>query len=413
MGKTKKIFQLALIVVILLTTITTYADDKDKDKDKDKAAATANANTKVTPKSKLDDKENPQLVGKRDINKHQPNFYSLAKEIGLGQQLSGEVERQLKFIDDPIVTEYVNRIGQNIVLNSDAKVPFTIKVVDSEEINAFALPGGFFYVNKGLILAADSEAEIVGVMAHEIAHVAARHGTEQATKGQVANIGSIGLIFIGGPIGLAARSVVNLAVPLTFLKFSRGSEAEADLLGAEYAWASGYDPMGMVAMFEKLAQKETHKPGSVAKVFSDHPATGDRANNVRALITKFPDRDEYIVNTSEFNQVKARLLAVSGGSRSNGGLNSPGTDGRPTLKRRPDAGSTGDVDNGQPPQAPRDRPTLKRRDNDPNYQNQTDPQEPPVAPNRPTLKRSGSTDNPSDSPSDSSSSSSDSSDNNN
>lgn len=378
-SRASSIFCFALAAIVLLTSTSVFADNKDKDADKAK------------PKSKLSDKENPEMIGKRDINSHQINFYSIQKEIGIGQQLSGDVERQLKFIDDPVITEYVNRVGQNIVLNSDAKVPFTIRVVDSDEINAFALPGGYFYVNKGLILNADNEAEIVGVMAHEIAHVAARHGTEQVSKGRLFQYGSIPLIFLGGPIGIAAQSAANIALPLTFLKFSRNAEAEADMLGAEYAWASGYDPNGMVAMFEKLAAKDKNKPGSVSKLFSDHPATGDRASTVRALITKFPDREEYIVNTSDFNRIKARLQALSGGSgsRLGNGNGNGGDNGRPSLKKRRDNDTQGtdiDTDNGQPP-APKERPTLKRRDSDPDYNNDPQPAN-DSAPARPTLKRS-------------------------
>lgn len=382
MSKHYKISLLAVIMTLLLSAIPTYADNKDKDKDKDKNTATS------TTKGKLEANQDPTQVGKRDINKRQINFYSIEKEIAVGQGLAAEAERQLKFIDDPVVTEYINRIGQNIALNSDAKVPFTIRVVDSEEINAFALPGGFFFVNKGLILAADNESEIVGVMAHEIAHVAARHGTEQVSKGQFVNYASIGLIFLGGPIGLAARSAANLAIPLTFLKFSRNAENEADVLGAQYAWASGYDPMGMVAVFEKLSKKEK----KVASVFSDHPATGDRATTVRSLISKFPEKDEYLVNSSDFVKVKSRLLALSG-RPANGGDPLSNPDGRPTLKRRQGDNGSGDANSdSQPSDNQQGRPTLKRRtdgadgaDAQPASDNQ--PQ------GRPTLKRNDNSNN--------------------
>ena len=137
---------------------------------------------KVQP---LDEKENPEMIGKRNINKHQINFYSIDKEVGIGRQFAQEVDRSAKLVEDPIIVEYINKVGQNLVLHSDAKVPFTIKVIDADEVNAFALPGGFFYVNKGLILAADNEAELAGPMAHEIAHVAAEYGLpviEDATE---------------------------------------------------------------------------------------------------------------------------------------------------------------------------------------------------------------------------------------
>lgn len=393
---------LALLFVFLFTSLPALASEKDKEKDK------KDSKNQTKSSSKLGKKENPELVGKRDINNNQINFYSLEKEIAIGQQLAAETERQLRLIDDPIISEYINRVGQNIALNSDAKVPFTIRVVDSEEVNAFALPGGFFFVNKGLILAADSESELVGVMAHEIAHVAARHGTEQVSKGQLLQFGSIPLIFVGGGIGILARSAAGFALPLTFLKFSRGAESEADLLGAQYAWASGYDPNGMIQMFEKLNAKETKKPGTMSKIFSTHPASGDRADFLRKLITNFPQKEEYIVNTSDFNQIKARLQAVAG-VRRNGNGGQPGDDsssGRPTLKRRTDNSVDGvDSDSTQPP-APKDRPTLKRRGDSPADtgddveidNNDTNSQPPaqsqPSSPSgRPTLKRSGGGDN--------------------
>src|SRR2546423_2405614 len=198
-----------------------------------------------------DKKKDPDEIGNRDVGKG-INFYSLEKEIGLGKQLAQEVERQAKIIDDPIVAEYVNRVGQNLVRNSDAKVPFTIKVLDSEEVNAFALPGGFFFVNSGLMLKAESEAELAGVMAHEIAHVAARHGTKQATKGEIINLASIPLIFMGGWAGYAIRQGASVAIPLGFLHFSQSLEAEADYLGLQYLYKSGYDPNAFVDFFEKI-----------------------------------------------------------------------------------------------------------------------------------------------------------------
>ena len=212
-----------------------------------------------------DKEKNPDEIGNRDVGKG-VNFYSLEKEIALGKQLAQEVERQAKIVDDPVIAEYVNRVGQNLVRNSDAKVPFTIKVLDSEEVNAFALPGGFFFVNSGLILKADSESELAGVMAHEIAHVAARHGTRQATKGELINIATIPLIFMGGWTGYAIRQGVGLAIPMGFLSFSRSMEREADYLGLQYMYKAGYDPTSFVDFFEKIQTLEKRKPGTVAKV---------------------------------------------------------------------------------------------------------------------------------------------------
>src|SRR5947207_6722473 len=225
-----------------------------------------------------DKKKDPESIGDRDVGKG-VNFYSLEKEIGLGKQLAQEVERQAKIIDDPIIAEYTNRVGQNLVRNSDAKVPFTIKVLDSEEVNAFALPGGFFFVNSGLILKAESESELAGVMAHEIAHVAARHGTRQQTKGQIINYATIPLIFIGGWAGYAIRQGASVAIPLGFLHFSQSMESEADYLGLQYLYKSGYDPNAFVDFFEKIQSLEKKKPGTLSKIFSSHPPTDNRIKN--------------------------------------------------------------------------------------------------------------------------------------
>src|SRR5947209_1538675 len=235
--------------------------------------------------SAKDKKKDPEEIGNRDVGKG-VNFYSLEKEIALGKQLAQEVERQAKVIDDPVIAEYVNRVGQNLVRNSDAKVPFTIKVLDSEEVNAFALPGGFFFVNSGLILKADSESELAGVMAHEIAHVAARHGTRQATRGEIINLASIPLIFMGGWTGYAIRQGAGLAIPLGFLNFSRAFEREADYLGLQYLYKTGYDPTSFVDFFEKIQSMEKKKPGTMSKVFSTHPMTDDRIKSAQTEIQK-------------------------------------------------------------------------------------------------------------------------------
>ena len=301
-----------------------------------------------------------QNIGSRDINRHDINFISLDKEIELGREFAKQVEQDSRLITDPVINEYVNRVGQNIVRNSDARVPFTIKVIDSDEINAFALPGGFFYVNSGLILAADEEAELAGVMAHEIAHVAARHGTEQASKGELFNFASIPLIFIGGPIGYGIQQAANLLVPLTFLKFSRKMEEEADYLGTQYLYKSGYDPSAMVSFFEKLQAKEKAKPGSVSTLFSSHPATGDRIKKVQETVTTIlPPADQYVETTSEFNRVKSLLASIQN-------THPPEDKNRPTLHRRtraPNPDDTIDKPADKPAGQPDDddqRPTLKR-----------------------------------------------------
>ena len=290
-------------------------------------------------------------VGSRGLG----DWYSLDTEIRMGKEYAQQVEASSKLIQDPVITEYVNRIGQNLVRNSDAQVPFTIKVVDSDEVNAFALPGGFFYVNSGLILAADEEAELAGVMAHEIAHVAARHATRQMTRAQWANIGTIPLIFVGGGIGYAIRSVAGLALPMTFLSFSRGFESEADYLGLQYMYKSGYDPNAFVQFFEKLQAREKKKPGTLAKAFSTHPPTPDRIAHSQDEIARIlPARPQYIITTSEFDDVKSRLAAVENRRKviDNKDANKPSL--RRTAQTTDKSGSTDKTDD--------DRPTLHRRD---------------------------------------------------
>ena len=310
-----------------------------------------------------DKKKDPDAIGDRDVGKG-VNFYSLEKEIALGKQLAQEVERQAKIVDDPIIAEYVNRVGQNLVRNSDAKVPFTIKVLDSEEVNAFALPGGFFFVNSGLILKADTEAELAGVMAHEIAHVAARHGTRQATRGELAQIGMIAMSIAipYGWTGYAIRQGTSLAIPIGFLQFTKAFEAEADYLGLQYLYKAGYDPTAFVDFFEKIQTLEKKKPGAMAKVFSTHPMTDDRIKSAQTEIQKIlVAKPEYVVNTSEFNDVRGRLNMLHNRRK----VDTNKDDGRPRLRRAPGSGN-GPVDQNEDGTTPKtdqdERPTLKRRD---------------------------------------------------
>jgi beta-barrel assembly-enhancing protease len=312
----------------------------------------------VTAGSALAQNKNkdPDAIGDRDVGSG-VNFYSLEKEIALGKQLAQEVERQAKIIDDPVIAEYVNRVGQNIVRNSDAKVPFTIKVLDTEEVNAFALPGGFFFVNSGLILKAETEAELAGVMAHEIAHVACRHGTKQATRGDLMQIGAIGAsIFLGGWTGYAIRQGMGLAIPLGYLQFSQAFERQADYYGLQYMYKSGYDPTAFVDFFEKIQTLEKKKPGTFSKVFSTHPMTDARIKAAQEEIqTILKPKPEYVVTTSEFNDVRSRLSMMHNHRKVDNNMDPS----RPTLRRSPGTGN-GPVDSGT--STDDDRPTLKRRD---------------------------------------------------
>lgn len=299
-------------------------------------------------------KEDVSKIGDRDVGKA-INFYSIEKEIALGRQLAEEVERTAKIVEDPLISEYVNRIGQNIANNSDARVPFTIKVIDSDEVNAFALPGGFFYVNTGLIELAEDEAELAGVMAHEIAHVAARHGTRSATRSQLVQIATIPLMFIGGWAGYGIQQAANFAIPMTMLKFSREFEEAADFLGVQYMYKAGYDPASMVQFFERLKAQEKKRKNFVAKAFSSHPMTKSRIKKVQKAIDEIlPEQAEYAVTTSEFDDVKGRIAQLN--ARRKPAHEDPN---RPTLRRNTDSEPIlpGEVDADEEDE----RPRLTRR----------------------------------------------------
>lgn len=258
-----------------------------------------------------DKKKDPSQIGNRDVGKG-INFYSLEKEMALGKQLAQEVARQAKIVDDPLITEYANRTGQNLVRNSDAKVPFTFQVIESDTPNAFALPGGYVFINTGLIELAEEEAEFAGAISHEIAHVAARHMTRQATKSEIANIATIPLsVVLGGWVGYAARQGAAAVIPMTFLSFSRKDEGEADYLGLQYMYAAGYDPNGIISIFEKLAALNRRKPGTVGRLLSTHPLDSDRLQKAQKEIEEIlPARNEYVVNTSEYHAMRQRVFAM-------------------------------------------------------------------------------------------------------
>jgi predicted Zn-dependent protease len=293
-------------------------------------------------------------IGNRNVGCQRSigNWYSLEEQVALGSSYSKQVEATSKPLSDAVITEYINRVGQNLVQNSDASVPFTIKVLDTDEINAFVLPGGFFYVDSGLILAAHNEAELAGVMAHEVAHVAACHAARQMSRRQLMNLATIPLIFVGGGIVYAVQSVAGLVVPLGAMKFSRSFESEADFLGVEYMYKAGYDPQALTSFFETLQAVEKQKPGTLAKAFAAHPQTKDRVKKMqREIDTLLPPKPEYKLDTSEFADVKARLAEIENwhaadqNRRGDGpilrrGLHDPGSDQKrgdddqqPTLRR--------------------------------------------------------------------------------
>lgn len=304
-------------------------------------------------------KQDVDQIGQRKLGGF--NMHSMETDIAIGKQYAQEVERSSKLIDDPVVVEYVNRVGQNLVRNSDARVPFTIKVIDSDEVNAFALPGGFFYVNSGLILRATEEAELAGVMAHEISHVTARHGTRGQSRAEVAQLAMIPLVLLGpgGWVGYGIYQGLNLAIPIAFLQFSRGFEREADYLGLQYMYKAGYDPNAYITFFERVQADEKRRPGTIPKVFSTHPPTPERIENAqKEIATILPARDEYIVSTSEFDSVKARLRNIMFSRKAQD--NAPG---KPTLRTRTeqtDKQKT-QTQTTDPNSTDDDRPTLKRR----------------------------------------------------
>jgi predicted Zn-dependent protease len=324
------------------------------------AADTAKTGTTDSSETKYHDGGINDLsaIGNRNVGcgKGMGNWYSIEKQIALGKRFADQIDHTAKMVQDPVVTEYVNRVGQNIVRNSDARVPFTIKVIDSDEVNAFALPGGFFFVNSGLILAADNESELAGVMAHEIAHVCACHAARGATRGEIASLATIPLIFVGGGLGYAVSGIAGLSLPVAFVKFSREFEAQADYLGVEYLYKSGYDPESFVQFFEKIEAMEKKKPGLLDKTFENHPPTPDRIEKTQEEIGHIlPDRNQYLLDTSEFQTVKSRLALLQNRHKVD-----DKKEATPSLRHGEPSGNTNNSDQNQ--KKDDDQPTLHRRE---------------------------------------------------
>lgn len=274
-------------------------------------------------------KDNPNDIGNRKVAGF--SLISRQKEMAIGKQYAEQIDHSARLIKDSVVTEYVNRVEQNIARNSDAKFPVTVKVIDDPTINAITLPGGFMYIDSGTILAADDEAELAGVLAHETGHVAERSWASRMTKREIFQYAMLPLMFT--PMSIATYYVVNgvmsTGVPIAFLKFSRNQEEGADFLGIQYMWKAGYDPQALVEMFGKTLEEERQDPGSVSQIFMDHPPTPDRIIKCEEEIKNLlPKKSEYLVNTSEFDDVKARLIADLRVPRDRHNGN------QPTLERR-------------------------------------------------------------------------------
>ncbi len=258
---------------------------------------------------------NVDLIGHRNVG-HGLDFYSMQHEIALGQSEAQQVIQNSKLITDPEVNEYINRIAQNLVRHSDAHVPFTVHVVQNSTINAFALPGGFFFVNSGLILASRAEDELAGAMAHEIGHVAARHATRNMTKDTLLQLATLPLeIAVGGSMGgwggVLAEQGANFALPYQFMRYSRAAEREADWLGTQYLWNTGYDPEGLIHEFQHIEKLEVERPGLMARAYASHPETPSRIAETQCEIARvLPPRPQYVVNTSDFHRIQHRLARL-------------------------------------------------------------------------------------------------------
>ncbi len=305
-----------------------------------------------------DKKKDVDAIGERRVARR--SIISQEKEIGIGKQYATEIDRSAKMLTDPVVNEFVNRLAQNLARNSDLTIPLTVKVIDSPELNAFALPGGFLYVNTGLLIAADEESQVAGVVAHEIAHVAARHWASQMTRAQILQYALIPLIFtpMSYPVYMGVSTALNFGVPIAFLKFSRGAEAEADLLGLQYMYKAGYDPSAYVTFFSKIIEEDRRTPGSVPTIFASHPPTPERILKSEQEIKEIlPKREQYLVSTSEFEDVKARLQSIM--SLKKKGEKKEG----PTLRKRETTDQAGTEP--QPAEKGKDEdkpPVLRRRD---------------------------------------------------
>jgi Peptidase family M48 len=261
------------------------------------------------------------------------NFFSPKQDVEIGRQSASQAERQLQILNDWNATSYIQSLGKSLASyapNNDPVYVYQFKIVNDEAINAFALPGGFIYVNRGAIAAADDEAQIAGVMAHEIGHVVMRHGTHQASRAYLAQapLAVAGGVLGGGAIGSVMGAVGGLGMNVLFLKYSRDMESQADLVGTQILHDAGYNPRAMVEFFEKI---QAQSKGNASQFLSDHPNPGNRISNVQHEIEKLngalPNPKE---NTPEFQTVKNDLANLPGPIRSGRG---GASNRRPTVTR--------------------------------------------------------------------------------
>jgi predicted Zn-dependent protease len=261
-----------------------------------KAGAKAKAQTEIN------------RIGNRDLTKGSLDLYSWQREFQIGKEMAERVEELTTPLNDPATQEYVQALADRIVRNSDAKIPVQVKIIYSNQVDAFALPGGFLFVNSGLILQTHSEAELAGVIAHEVAHIADRDATRQMTQAEVLQWLSLPLLYVGGPAGFAIRGSFAVAGPLGARVFSRRAEERADFLGLQYMYKSGYDPEGYVDFFERVKNLEKDPKSMIARAFASHPLTKDRVVAAQREIARdLPSRPEYVVTTSAYQHVKDRL----------------------------------------------------------------------------------------------------------
>lgn len=295
----------SIVVSLCVTALSASARDHARGP-LPKPGNTFPGDTKIT---RIAEKDDVNAIGTRKVGGGRlGNWYSLDAEMRLGNQYSQIVDSKVKLLKDPMVNDYLDRIGQNLVRNSDAQMPFIIKVIDDPGgVNPFSLPGGYLYVPSGLILVANDEAEVAAMMAHEIAHVTAHHATRLMTRNNMFSLATMPLVLLGGWVGYAVRSGAGVALPTASSVFARNFEAEADYLGLQYTYKAGYDPQAFIAFFERVSKVKV-KRSKLAKRFSMYPENRDRLRkSEEEIATILPARRQYLVSTSEFDDVRAHL----------------------------------------------------------------------------------------------------------